>query len=731
MKSIETLEISGFRGATRPVEIAFDNKNLVLIYGEEKAGKSTIVEALDYVCNRRHDPPLPAEGTDPHVRLRAGGQEWTTGAGDAGHGDPPRALVLRRNQVQQVTGASLDARPEAIRAFVDLPGISGSEAALRAALAQTTQKYLAAKQERDKAASTMDTLWRNAGKPGESCEDWIRVKAEADLTALKDELEDFKQALERLKVVENTHARMVKVGDEARRVSQTTDAAEAALAEALGALNEMDPEILDIMLRLRDHLLGHPAPEACPICGSVEGASGLAARLDNHLARTEQQRALRGAVQLAQQERGEAQAVHRQAVIDFTLAAADLSWYEGKPGAWVPAAPMANATEAEHRLAQAKVSKPRMAKHVGVAAQALKALKMRREVNRDWQKFAGEAQCLEDLSHRLEAMLAVVKAEREKYVNSLLVAAAEDAVRMYACLCPNERGTEARISALLGLMPVEGAPPNPTASGPECDPHLDALGVCVFLAIAQSSHRDGRLVVLDNVLSGLDESQLGWFLDMLEAEAPHSPPVIVTSHYQKCRDRYRARRSGKVQLIELAPWSPQFGIYLVQTKTASVQLRALLHPEHYDPQVAASKAGILLERLLDFLTLHYNAKMPRQETRNYTLGKLLSGVKSNTALLRDLRTEPAGDGAGITLKELIDDAARGDHIRNEIGAHHNIAAAGTHSREVAEFVENVLALSDALVCAECGELPQTDRGTFWQCGCKRGPRLFPHRPSSA
>lgn len=48
MVSIQRLEVAEFQGVTRSLDIVFENKSLVLIYGPAGSGKSTVVNALDY-----------------------------------------------------------------------------------------------------------------------------------------------------------------------------------------------------------------------------------------------------------------------------------------------------------------------------------------------------------------------------------------------------------------------------------------------------------------------------------------------------------------------------------------------------------------------------------------------------------------------------------------------------------------------------------------------------------
>jgi len=49
---IEQLKVCAFRGATTELVIAFDpGKPVTMIFGENGTGKSTIVDAIGFVCN--------------------------------------------------------------------------------------------------------------------------------------------------------------------------------------------------------------------------------------------------------------------------------------------------------------------------------------------------------------------------------------------------------------------------------------------------------------------------------------------------------------------------------------------------------------------------------------------------------------------------------------------------------------------------------------------------------
>src|SRR2546423_6562125 len=118
-RGIERIALRYFRGATTSTDLVIDGeKRVVLIFGENGTGKSTIVDAIDLVCNQSAGSLAERSSTQPKQHLAAighspkemavaitcGGRTWTgTHSGTrivvTGPGDPPAAQILRRPQL--------------------------------------------------------------------------------------------------------------------------------------------------------------------------------------------------------------------------------------------------------------------------------------------------------------------------------------------------------------------------------------------------------------------------------------------------------------------------------------------------------------------------------------------------------------------------------------------------------------------------------------------------------
>jgi hypothetical protein len=244
--------------------------------------------------------------------------------------------------------------------------------------------------------------------------------------------------------------------------------------------------------------------------------------------------------------------------------------------------------------------------------------------------------------------------------------------------------------------------------------HLDTLGLCVFLAMAE---RDGdAIVVLDDVFTSVDDAHLERTLELLHDEAKNVGHLIITTHYRAWRDRYKYARgpAAQSQLIELLPWEHSRGIRHTKTRLSADELHENLAKEPLDRVGVAGRAGILLEALLDDLTLRYRCRMPRATDINYTLGELFAGFDSK--LMHAMRiAKPNGE---VALEPLLRNLLSMSFLRNQVGCHFNFAGSNISDKDVSAFGEATLAFAAAIICESCGELPRREKtGEYWQCSC--------------
>jgi len=145
-KRISRVELEKFRGATTTTSIDFDTaKPIVLIFGDNGSGKSTIGNAIDFVCNRsigslkdlsgadhNHLVAIGGNETDLKVRVHNDGNSWQgskkgkiiTVEPEIGH---PRVEILRRNKILKFIEAQPKEKYDEIKHFLDFDKIESSE----------------------------------------------------------------------------------------------------------------------------------------------------------------------------------------------------------------------------------------------------------------------------------------------------------------------------------------------------------------------------------------------------------------------------------------------------------------------------------------------------------------------------------------------------------------------------------------------------------------------------
>ena len=776
---VSKLSLFGFRGATQPVEINFDtSKPVTLVFGENGTGKSTIADALDFVCNRHfgslEDRSMAAQpkshvtslGQDPKklkVMLAASVGNFTgTLSKDGPVITPasgcPDARILRRSNILKLLDAQPKQRFEELKAFIAVPGIENSENALRVAEKNVNDSYNEATRAYTQANDELEKLWIAENKPGKSALEWAAAEAAKDLSVLETAVTSIGQISTGFQNAETSLGSLDRAEAELATARAAHTSAEGEQKKIEAKQSQRNVALLGLLQDAKKYVGGHKDPALCPVCEQGVKPDDLLTRLDARIGEMNELSASATAVTTAKRGVEGKESVAAQARKEFCqcaktlgklLKASSLKEVTDLQIVWANYEDLlAHEQSSEALEAKARELWPAMLScKQPLATRKLadqKSINQRNAVKGHHDTHTEKlktAASFAALSQKLSKALGIVSQQRKAYVEGVLLAISGEVEILYTKLHPGEGIGKIRfylkpnaIGSLEFDAQFQTAPEIPPQAY-YSESHLDTLGICVFLALAKHFMTDNTIVVLDDVVTSVDGPHLDRFMQLLHDEATNFNQVIVTTHYRPWKDRYRTARgpAAKTQVIELRLWSLQSD----EAVTAIKELRACLTAPKMDRQAVASKAGIQLESTLDFLTFHYGCKMPRQDDPNYTLGALAMGIDSKLGkLLKTLSPGTAGQQKIETmLKTLIDELTNKAWIRNKAGCHFNNLGSEITDAEIKEFGTKVLALADALICPDCEAFPTSKpSGSFWQCGCGKvelHPLIQPGAPVAA
>ena len=146
------------------------------------------------------------------------------------------------------------------------------------------------------------------------------------------------------------------------------------------------------------------------------------------------------------------------------------------------------------------------------------------------------------------------------------------------------------------------------------------------------------------MIGSLDEPHVERLVRTIASVAAQFRHCLVTTHYRPWREKLRwgLLQDGSTELLELKRWTITDGIQLARTTPEIERLRRARR-RWTDAQAVVGRAGVILEALLDHLTLTYECSLPRKRgTTPYTLGELLTGTSRR--LREVLRAEVLVDG---------------------------------------------------------------------------------------
>ncbi|MEK6409535.1 MAG: AAA family ATPase [Acidobacteriota bacterium] len=770
---LHKLEIDALRGATKPFALTFEKgKKITILYGENGSGKSTICDALEFLgkgnVGSLDNRGLGKTGSFWHstgrrpdelsVTLSTSSGEWegrlvrskVVVKPNASH---PRTEVLRKNQILSLIAGQPKNRYDAISPFIDIASVEQCEAVLRKLLdhEKSSRDTASARIEENRVA--VENFWTEAGTPPPNALDWARVESSKDTSGLEAEIENLETFVNAMARLVDQKASLAQRSNEVVPLEATYEASAKSVEEEEERLSKGSSELVGILEAAKSYFHDHRDVEACPLCESAEYAATLPAKVDEKL---QSVRSLAEAIRIRSQAQKKLEFAKEQTTrgarafvelaVDFSIRVKADQLPENvvvpmdlKESA---AALAASEIEVASRIALAD----ELSRSVEQFLATLKEVLEKRKAERGFLQTLKRAvetydtnfdahKDLDVLIPRLEQALEEMEKERREFVDEILGKIAARVGELYEeihegeglskislLLDPKRR---ASLDILATFPGTKEAPPGAYFS----DSHLDSLGLCIFLALAELGDAANTILVLDDVIASADEPHCERIIELLYTVANNFEHCIFTTHYRPWKEKYRWGwlQNGQCHFEELLTWHHDAGIKLGKTLPPLEELQGLLAAPQPSVQLATASAGVLLEAILKFLVDLYECSVPSKP--RLTLGDLLPNVKGKLrSAMRVERLEKGEDGSATykehSLGPLLDDLQKIAQTRNIFGAHFSELAYHLPEADALRFAKTVLTLADHLIDLDSG-WPRSDKsGSYWS-NSKQTRRLHP------
>lgn len=769
MIKLESLTLEALRGATKSFELKFEkNKPICIIYGENGSGKSTVCDALDILANGQLGSLLNKglssttkywhstnrDPADVRIRLASASETWTVQLirGKVFNDPPesrPRVAMLRRHQIWDLLAKPPGAKYEALRPFIAIDAIDNSETGLRKLLNSTRSELEIAVARVGENLIALENLYKQAGANAASVVEWARAEAQRnprdqdESIAAIQKVSTLRQALDsRLSDLERATARVTTQ-------RQSLDAAERELAGVIESASSSSEELTRLFQAAHQYFQVHSQPKECPLCESREFAQTLPSEVEKKL---------RGwaAVHTALNQKANAQrsfeASSSQAQTALRYAREAAKSLLNTLSDWPGDLPQADGLSEKARYLNEsregsdwEVSELKLISETGARLVERLEPELRSRIQRRTQlqtvknlleQYRHNTQQQTELSAlvpRLEKTHEILIEERRLFVDEILNRIAQRVGELYEDIHPGEGlnkisleldpNKRASLDVLSKFPGANDCPPGAYLS----ESHLDTLGVCIFLALAELDEPAEVILVLDDVIASVDEPHVDRMIDMLYSMSKKFAHCILTTHYKPWKEKYRwgNLKNGECQFIELGKWSFTEGIVGRGTTPRIERLRAQLSKPFPEVAEVSGTAGIVLEALLDFLTLKFNCALPRKLSKP-TLQEFFDAMKPK--LRKALRVEMFDETGVLTheiqLGPILDKLDKLVQVRNVVGAHFNPLAFELPDKDGMDFAQLVMELADAIVDAEHGWPTNDKSGAYWT-NRGRTRRLYP------
>lgn len=605
---IQSITLKNFRGATAPLEIKFDtNKPITMIFGENGTGKSTIVDGIDFVCNEEFGSlnqrsisqsrgkliaSLGESGNNPEVSLKYKNQTWEgkIGSGNrpnaTGPQNRPKARILRRSQILKIVDTKPSERYNAVKTYIEVPYCEKNEESLRDAVKNVNSQYSDAVRAFQQAEDNLKYLWESENKPGTNYMEWANEK-------LKENHDILESNVKKIEVLLNLYSNCGTIYKGFLDLKDQLKDDEKKRADAKGIfignqLENVDASgtYIDILKTAQSYFQQNVKAQNCPVCENEINVEKVLKRVDERMESMNEQVRLKDAYENAQKQVEKRINQLQSSEKQFIDKVKDLlkHFYEERIYNFIQ--PVIKETIPFWEKHSIKDFSAISIEKAVVICKAIKSHKEELETNKKAiEKTLSQlsairiyvnnikenkelCKALEKKIKKLKALEEILEKERKSFVQLILADISEKAEELYTKIHPDEG--YGKIDFYLkpktkGSLEFTGQFQNVTGIIPQAyfsESHLDTLGICVFLALAKRYLDEDTIIVMDDVVTSVDQDHIERFMKMINDEVSGFNQVIITTNYRPWRDRYRhaSGPSSNIQLIELLPWSFSKGI---------------------------------------------------------------------------------------------------------------------------------------------------------------------------
>jgi len=770
---ITKIHLSGFRGASTAFELDLDpSKDMTMLFGENGSGKSTILDAIDVVCNDtigclqgvsagqnvgKYLCNLGCQQATLQVTVSSNSDSWTgtmrrNSINVFGDADRPTVKILRRNQIFKLVTAQPRERYDELSRFIDVSGVEQSESSLQQKLNGTNQEITTLTRDKDHMAGQLDELWVAEGHPGPgpTAMEWAEQRVNTGIQGLNDTLDRLKEAVDTVAA-----ATSAKTEFETRRQSHSNvlgqlDQINQQITNAPSITSATAVQLLESLEKAKAYIEAEDSLDKCPTCqrpmerdellGIVNQEFGQLSELKKL---TDDRQRIQGGVNTAVSHLEEAttklvEALKKVQEVVQTgnvpeLVALNIAW-----PSWEQATDDMDALVAI--CGQLEPVHPTFEQQRDSAQRDVSQFN---SIKQWWDGIHDANEEMTDVDRirdGLQRAYDIVHEKRVAFTQGILDDIRKEADRLFQEIHPGENiGLEqlkmeeqrrGSVSQTGTFNDHNDVPPQAVFS----ESHMDTLGFCVWLALAKREAPEATILLIDDIFSSVDATHLGRVIDLLSTEASNFLQVVVATHYRLWWDR--CQHAHGIQRVHLGRWCVANGIAPQNMPRVLDELRAKVASAVFDRQGVSSKAGILLESILDDLALHYGCSLPRNRLNEYTLGALLNGcsrlftrhsltVQIDSNWNRDGQPE---DWQATDSRAAYDRVNAMQFIRNQVGCHFNLAGMNIPDGDVRDFGTATIELVEALTCPNCGSLATriANDGTHLRCSCaKRAAHMTP------